>query len=157
MSKKNINKFKGNTFKIALAVLIIALIAVVISNIAYFTYINIRQVNSEAELLAAVDTAVESCNQKMEEFGINEVQQSYLDTYTENINNCETPLQKAYIANAMLTYAVNSTNLENSNKISEVYREGGAIQSKGYIVDDLTVSLQQLQRAIYSYTVYNEN
>lgn len=151
----NTNKTK-NHFKTAVRILSSLLAVVIVCNISYVTYLFLRQSNAEKKLNAAVDTAVSSCTELLNEFGMTDARQDYIDTYKENMENCDTALQKAYIANTMLTYAASSTNLENSNFISDIYQNGGAGQSKGYIVDELNSIRNQLQAAINEYTLFEE-
>lgn len=156
MSKAK-NKNTRNIYKPAVIILSIILAAVVICNIAYFSYLSVKQSQAEKQLAQAVDTAVTDCLDILDKFGMTEAQQDYISTYQENMENCETILQKAYIANSMLTYAATSTNMENSNNVTDIYNSGSIGQSKNYLVNDLNSTANRLQAAIYDYTVYNED
>ncbi len=140
-----------------ITVLSILLAVVVIGNIGYFSYLYFGQKAAEKELAQAVETAVAECEATLADFGITETQEEYMALYKQNMEECKTTFQKAYIANAMLTYAANSANLENSNNITEIYNSGTMGQSKDYLVQDLNNARNKLQAAIYKYTVYNED
>jgi hypothetical protein len=152
---KNTNN-KKSIFNKIIVILSAVLAVVVICDVVWFSYLRIQQTKREEILAAAVDTAVESCLTTLDKYGLNETQQEYISTYQENMQNSKTVYQRAYFADAMLTYAVNATNYDNSTKVSEAYNGGPTVQSKEYLVSDLRSALQTLQTAIYDYTLYEE-
>lgn len=145
------------TFRTVVTILCCILAVVVIANAAVFTYISVKRSKAEKVLSDEITTAVNSCTETLEDFDMTDEQQQYIDTYKQNIENAKTTLQKAYIANAMLTYAINSTNTINSERITEAANSGTPIQSKQLIVTELTNIANPLQQAIYAYTIYDEN
>ncbi len=154
---KSPKKKQVDMYKMTVKILIFVLILAVVINVVYAAGIFIRRSLLTDNLSEAVDTAVAECTEQLNDFGLNETQQEYIDLYMQNMDNCDTELERAYIANAMITYAISTTNLTNSNNLTDIYNNGGIGQSKSYIVDELSAISQQLQNAIYDYTVYNEN
>lgn len=150
-------KKEKNLYKIFVIVLSVVLALVCIANIVYFFYIKNQQKEKEAILSNAVDTAIEECMTNLQEFGMTEEQEKYIELYKTNMENSTTTLQRAYIAETMLTYAVNSTDTINSEKIADIYQNGGITQSKQYIADDLRATEQTLRAAIYEYTLFDED
>lgn len=152
-----IKKEKKSFYKPLCIILSTILVLVIAANIFYVLYLYNQQQKKEAILSQAVETAIEECMKNLDDFGITEDQEKYIKLYNENMENSTTVLQKAYIAETMLTYAVNSTATINSEKLSDVYNKGGIMQSKQYISDNLRESEQNLRAAIYEYTLYDEN
>ena len=130
MSKAKKQKKGTDVYKIVSIVLGAALAVVIASNIAYFAYLNISHAKAEKELDSAVDSAAAECMELLNSFGMTDTQEEYIAGYTESMKNADTVLKKAYYAETMLTYAASSTNLENSNRLTESYKNGNAIQSK---------------------------
>ena len=112
-------------------------------SISFFASSNVREAAAE-------------CMELLNSFGMTDTQEEYISGYTESMKNADTVLKKAYYAETMLTYAVSSTNLENSNQLTESYNSGNAVQSKNHIVTALNSLAQELREAIYSYTYYDE-
>jgi hypothetical protein len=155
MSKNTNNK--KSIFNKSVVALLTVLAIVIVCNLVYFSYLHIQQTKREAALATAVDTAVQSCLTTLDKYGIDETAEEYISLYQENMKNSKTVYQRAYFADAMLTYAVNMTNYDNSTKVSEAYNGGPTVQSKDYLVSDLRSALQTLQNAMYDYTLYDEN
>lgn len=150
-------KREKKSFYKPLKIILCAVLALIIAaNIAYTLCLKNEQKKKEAALTSAVETAIEECMKNLEDFGITEEQKKYIALYNENMEKSTTPLQRAYIAETMLTYAANSTNTINSENISNIYQNGGTIQSKQYISDNIRKSEQNLRAAIYEYTIYDE-
>ena len=154
---KKPKKKQTDMYKITVNALVVVLIVAVLANIVYAGGIYIRKSMSTESLRESVDAAVEECIDILDRFGMDETQQEYIDLYTQNMENCDTELERAYIANAMVTYAITSTNLINSNEVTELYNSGTMGQSRSHYVNELSALSQQLQDAIYNYTVYDEN
>jgi hypothetical protein len=159
MSKriKEQNIKENKLFRTVIIVLGCILAVVVIANLAFFSYISINRSKAEKALAEEINTAVDSCVETLNDFEATDEQLMYIDTYKQNIADAKTTLQKAYLANAMLTYAINSTNTINSERITEAANSGTAIQSKQLVVTELTNIDNELQQAIYAYTIYDEN
>ena len=154
---KKPKKKQTDMYKITVNALVVVLIVAVLANIVYAGGIYIRKSMSTESLRESVDAAVEECIDILDRFGMTETQQEYIDLYMQNMENCDTELERAYIANAMVTYAITSTNLINSNEVTELYNSGTMGQSRSHYVNELSALSQQLQDAIYNYTVYDEN
>ena len=152
-----VKKVQKNLAKTVAIILGIIFAAVLICNIAYITYFNIERKSAQRELDAAVDTAVSDCIDLLNSFGMTDKQKEYIDLFNQNMANAQTSLQRAYYANAMLTYAVSSANLENSNNLTSTYNNGSSVQSKEHIVTELNTAAQTLRNAIYDYTLYEED
>lgn len=144
-------------YKTTVKVLAIILILAIFANIIYAGGLYIRKSMMTDELKETVDNTVSECTDILNSFGIDETQQEYIDIYKQNMENCQTELERAYIANAMLTYSITTTNLANSNELTDLYNSGGIGQSKSHYVDELSALSQELQNAIYNYTIYDEN
>jgi hypothetical protein len=157
MNKVKKNQTSKNAIQIITITLGYVLIAVLLANVIYATSIAIHQAKARKVLLSAIDTAVTSCDETLSKFDMTDEQKAYIDLYKQNIDNCDTTIQKAYIANAMMTYAVNSTNTINSERVSDAYNNGSIVQSQQILVTELTNAAAQLQAATYNYTIYDEN
>ena len=154
---KKPKKKQTDMYKTTVKALVVVLLVAVLANIVYAGGIYIRKSMMTDSLRESVDAAVEECIDILDRFGMDETQQEYIDLYTQNMENCDTELERAYIANTMITYAITSTNLISSNEVTELYNSGTIGQSRSHYVNELSALSQQLQDAIYNYTVYDEN
>lgn len=152
-------KQKKGIFKPLVIFLSVVLAIVVALNLV--TYMSIVKSRSENEklLITTMEESIAKCDDILNRFSATQEQLDYIAVYKENIENADTTLKKAYITNAMLTYAFTSINTENANRNSDIYnRPAGSMgQSQDYLVTEMNQVLQGFQSAYYKYTVYDEN
>lgn len=152
-------KQKRDIFKPLVIFLSVVLAIVVSLNI--FTYISIASSRSENEklLITSMEESIAKCDDIFKRFNASQEQLDYIAVYKQNIESADTTLKKAYMVNAMLTYAFTSINTENANRNSSIYNSSTSSmgQSQDYLVSEMNQVLQSFQTAYYKYTVYDEN
>lgn len=147
------------------AMYIIGIISVIVI-LVFSTLLVISAINEKRRqelyiqpLMETIEHCIDVSRNSFDEINASDDDKAYLETYITNIDKVDTPLEKAYMAQTMMTYVYEYINITNASIKQEAINDPNTsiIQSYDYVLSTVITANNELKTARSNISIKDEN